>query len=151
MSRNHQKQKQWKLKTTTQNRRYNYWSRILGCKSLLIMKEIFQIISKQRVATKVQNCPPNFQHRHNVVQYGKCPSEGCKNDYIGETESRIVERIKYHNNKNNGITRENGQTDVLRKIVNQNLNKKLSEFLFIRQLKPMLNVNEKSTTLNLFS
>ena len=32
-----------------------------------------------------------------VVYRNKCPDEGCKDDYIGKTNSIIVERIQYHN------------------------------------------------------
>ena len=34
-----------------------------------------------------------------VVYRNKCPDEGCKDDYIGKTNSIIVERIQYHNIK----------------------------------------------------
>ena len=28
----------------------------------------------------------DFQHKHNVLYYGKCSNEGCKDDYVGETK-----------------------------------------------------------------
>ena len=40
----------------------------------------------------------DFQHKNNVVYHSKCPSEGCRENYIGETNRRIAERIKDHNN-----------------------------------------------------
>ena len=43
----------------------------------------------------------DLQHKHNVVYYGKCPNEGCKDGYVGETKRRIVEKFKDHNNKDN--------------------------------------------------
>ena len=79
---------------------------------------------------------------------------GCKDDYVGETKGRIVERIKDHNSKHNSshlfkYARENGLTHVWEKDFqisgnNYQLNfkQKISESLFIRQLKPTLNVNE---------
>ena len=36
----------------------------------------------------------DFQHKNNVVYHSKCPSEGCHENYIGETNRRIVERFK---------------------------------------------------------
>ena len=105
----------------------------------------------------------DFQHKHNVVYYGKCPDEGCKDNYVGETKRRIVERIKDHNSKDNSShllkhARENGHTHVWKKDFKilgnnyqSNFKRKISESLFIRQLKPSLNVNEKSVPLHLFN
>ena len=33
----------------------------------------------------------DFQHQNNVVYYGKCLNPNCKEDYIGETEGRVIE------------------------------------------------------------
>ena len=94
-----------------------------------------------------------FQHKHNVVYYGKCPNEGCKDDYVGKTKRRIVERIKDHNSKDNSShllkhARENSYTHVWEKVLHildnnyqSNFKRKISESLFIKQLKPTLNVN----------
>ena len=59
----------------------------------------------------------DFQHKHNVVYYGKCPNEGWKDDYVGETKRCIVERIKDHNSKDSSShllkhAHENGHTHV---------------------------------------
>ena len=35
----------------------------------------------------------SFQHKNNVVCYEKCPNPNCKDDYIGETDRRIIERV----------------------------------------------------------
>ena len=105
----------------------------------------------------------DFQHKDNVVYYGKCPNEGCKDDYVGETKRCIVERIRGHNSKDNSFcllkhARENGHTHVWEKdfqILSNNyqlnFKRKISESLLIRQLKPTLNVNEKSITLHFFN
>ena len=75
----------------------------------------------------------------------------------------IVERIKDHNNKDNSSlllkhARENGHTyvwekdfQILGNDYQPNFKQKISESLFIRQLKPTLNVNEKSITLHPFN
>ena len=32
------------------------------------------------------------QHKHDLVYYSKCPEPTCKEDYLGETGRRIIER-----------------------------------------------------------
>ena len=59
----------------------------------------------------------NFQHKNNVVYHSKCPVERCRENYIGETNRSIVERIQDHNNrdKNSHLlkhSREKGHTHV---------------------------------------
>ena len=79
----------------------------------------------------------DFQHKHNVVYYGKCPNEACTDDYVDETKRRTVERIKDHNSKDNSShllkhACENGLTHVWKKdfqilsnlIINQTLKEK---------------------------
>ena len=41
----------------------------------------------------------DFQHKNIVVYHSECLSEGCHENYIGETNRRIVERIQDHNNR----------------------------------------------------
>ena len=41
----------------------------------------------------------NFQHKNNVVYHSKCPSEGCRVNYIVETNRLILERIQDQNNR----------------------------------------------------
>ena len=103
----------------------------------------------------------DFQHKNNVVYHSKCPSEGCHENYIGETNRRIVERIQDHNNrdKNSHLlkhAREKGHVwendfKILGNNYQSNIKRKISESLFIRQLKPTLNANEKSIPLQLFN
>ena len=105
----------------------------------------------------------DFQHKNNVVYHSKYPNEGCHENYIGETNRRIVERIQDHNSrdKNSQLlkhAREKGHTHVwendfkiLGNNYQSNIKRKISESLFIRQLKPTLNANEKSFPLHLFN
>ena len=58
-----------------------------------------------------------FYHQSNLIYYGKCPNQTCTEDYIGETDCRIKERITDHNkrDKNSHIlkhSREEGHTRV---------------------------------------
>ena len=105
----------------------------------------------------------HFQRKHNIVYYGKCPNEGCKDEYVGETKRCTVERIKDHNSKDNSShllkhACENGHIivwekdfQILGNNYQSNFKRKISESLFIKQLKPTLNVNKKSITLHLFN
>ena len=40
-----------------------------------------------------------FQHKNNIVYDGKCPNINYKNDYVGETDRRSIERIIDHNKR----------------------------------------------------
>ena len=99
-----------------------------------------------------------FYHQSNLVYYGKCPNQTCTEDYIRETERRIKERVIEHNkrDKNSHIlkhSREEGHTHLWDrdfKVLGNNYHsafkRKISEALFIKQLKPSLTVKEKSVT-----
>ena len=87
-----------------------------------------------------------FYHQSNLVYYGKCPKQTCADDYIGETDGRIKERIIGHNkrDKNSHIlkhSRKEGHTHVWDrdfKVLGNNyrsaFKRKISEALFIKQL-----------------
>ena len=58
-------------------------------------KETFQkkkLGSKFPVKDKI-----NFQHQNNVVYYEKCPNPNCKDDHLGETDRKLIERVINHN------------------------------------------------------
>ena len=59
----------------------------------------------------------DFQHKNKGVYHSKCPSQGCHENYIEETNRHIVERIKDHNHrdKNSHLLKhahEKGHTHV---------------------------------------
>ena len=37
-----------------------------------------------------------FEHKHDVIYYGKFPAQNCVDDYIGEIACRVNERIVDH-------------------------------------------------------
>ena len=39
------------------------------------------------------------QHQNNVVYCGECPNLNCKDDYIGETDRRVIERVIDYNKR----------------------------------------------------
>ena len=117
-----------------------------------------KLSSKFKVKDKTE-----FYHQSNLVYYGKCPNQTCTEDYIGETGRRIKERTIHHNkrDKNSHIlksSREEGHTHVWDKdfkVLGNNyrsaFKRKINEALFIKHLKPSLNVKEKSIRLNLYN
>ena len=40
-----------------------------------------------------------FRQQNNLVYYSNCPDKTCNEDYVGETDSRIEERIIDHNKR----------------------------------------------------
>ena len=103
-----------------------------------------------------------FHHKNNIVYYGKCPNENCKDDYVGETDRRSIERIIDHNKRDKKshllkhAQKENHthvweqNFKILGSNYQSNIKRKISESLFIRQLKPSLNKKEKSFPLHLY-
>ena len=104
----------------------------------------------------------DFQHQNNVVYYGKCPNPNCKDDYIVETDRRVIERVIDHNRdkKSHMLKRSRDKlhkhvweddTKLLGNNYQSSIKLKISESLFIRQLKPSLNKQDKSIPLNLYN
>ena len=92
----------------------------------------------------------DFQHQNNVVYYGKCPNPNCKDGHIGETDGGVIERVIDYNKRdkkymlkhshNNLYTHVSGYDfKLLDNNYQSNIKWKISESLFIRQLKPSLN------------
>ena len=105
----------------------------------------------------------DFQHQNNFVYYGKCPNHNCKDDYIGETDRRVIERVIDHNKRDKKShmlkhSRDKLHTHVWEydfKLFGNNyqssIKRKISESLFIGQLKPSLNKQDKSNPFNLYN
>lgn len=89
------------------------------------------------------------------MYYGECPNINCKNDYVGETGRRSIKRIIDYNKRDKKLfllkhSRDKNHTHMWQqnfKILGSNyqssLKRKISESLFIRQLKLTLNKKEK--------
>ena len=105
----------------------------------------------------------DFQRQNNIVNYGKCPNANCKDDYIGETDRRVIERVIYHNKRDKKFhmlkqSRGNLHTHVwendfklLGNNYQSNIKRKISESFLIRQLKPSLNKQDKPIPLDLYN
>ena len=105
-----------------------------------------------------------FEHNHNVIYHGKCPAENCVDDYIGEAARRVNERIVDHTGRDanshllkNSIESGHKPLEAVDyKIIGtgygkNTMKRKLSEALFIKELNPTLNKQEKSVPLKLFN
>ena len=104
-----------------------------------------------------------FQHRHNVVYFSRCPKATCNEICVGETDRRIKERIMDHSKRKKSShllkhAHESQYNHVWKddfKILNGNckssVKRKINEALYIRTLKPTLNVKEKSVRLELYN
>ena len=104
-----------------------------------------------------------INHIHNIIYKAECPYPSCQSSYIGETARRIETRIKEHSGKdiNSHLLKhaiETGHpTTTLKdfKIIGQNFRnkweRKIGEALYIKRLKPDLNIQEKSFSIQLLN
>ena len=104
-----------------------------------------------------------FQHQHNVVYHAECPNKKCKSHYTGETKCRIDKRGNQHrgNDKQSHLFKHASRTrhkkvnttsfKILGRGYRSDFSRKISESLFIKKLKPDLNVQKDSYKLSLFN
>ena len=97
-----------------------------------------------------------------MIYYVKCPE--CQEDYIGEIGTRLHERICDHSGKNSKsymlkLSLENDHKNVSFEDFhilwigynNSKVKRKISEALFIKELRPSLNTQETSLPLLLYN
>ena len=107
--------------------------------------------------------PIEKKHRFDITYKVTCPMSDCHHTYIGETGRRLDERLKDHagrDSKSHLIKHsvESGHPavgisdcEILSSNYRQNVYKrKLSEALFIKSLRPSLNIQEQSYALKLY-
>ena len=119
-------------------------------------------------STKLSSCfnvkdKIDFKHNHDLIYHAKCPEPICINDYVGESARRITERIKDHNGRdhtsqvwNHSIEKSHKNVNTIDfKIIDKNFHnrrkRKIAEALWIKDLRPTLNTQEKSIQLKLFN
>ena len=106
----------------------------------------------------------SFEHQHDLVYYVNCTEPSCRDNYVEETGRCIIERIKDHSDRGGASYMvkhniETSHTDVNTahfKIIDINFSnnkrkRKIAEYLWIKDLRPTLNVQEKSIPLKLFN
>ena len=103
------------------------------------------------------------EHLHNVVYHAKCPNKKCKSKYTGETRCRTQKRVIQHNKKDDKShllihakrTKHRRvwmkDFEILGSGYSSNIKRKISEALFIKKLKPDLNVQKESLKLSLYN
>ena len=105
-----------------------------------------------------------FEHNHDVVYLGTCPEYNWSDNYVGESARRISERIIDHNSRdqkshlfkhnccqNHPNTSKTDFKIISSEFKNNYYRRKIAEALLIKQIKPSLNVQEKSHELKLFN
>ena len=118
----------------------------------------------KKLETKFQlKYKTRFNQQNNLVYYSKFPNKTCNEDYVGETDRRIEERIMDNNkrDKNSHLLKHSREKNhqhacendvkVLGNNYRSNFKRKISEALLIKQLKPSLNVKEKSIQLQSYN
>ena len=105
-----------------------------------------------------------FEQKHDVIYFGKCPERNCTNNYLGESARGISEQIIDHGGRDQKsyLFRQCVVNDHLNasyddfKIIgsclrNNTFKTKVAEALLTKELRPILNVQEKSLVLKLFN
>ena len=105
-----------------------------------------------------------FEHKHDVFYHENCTVENCVDDYTGETARRINERIvdRTRRDTNSHLLKhsmESGHKPL--KVIDYKIigaeyckntvKRKLSKASFIKELRSILNEQEKSVPLKLFN
>ena len=106
----------------------------------------------------------NKQHKHNLVYFSRCPPTSCTDSYIGETVRRLSERVVDHDGRDmkshifSHCLHSNHETINIEhfKILNLGYNnstyrRRISEALFVKQLRPSLTVQDNSVPLEIFN
>ena len=104
-----------------------------------------------------------LKHMHNIVYHGKCQDKSCSSHYGGQAKCRVEKRVIQHNRTDIDShllihTNEMGHervwledVTVLGSGYSSDFKRKISESLFINELKPDLNVQKTSFKLSLFN
>ena len=98
----------------------------------------------------------NFEHKHDLVYHEKCLANNCDDDYIGETGPHISERIMGQNGRvtnshllKHYIQKEHQCLQIKDFVIigsglrNDTIKRKISEALWIQDLRLTLNRQEK--------
>ena len=105
-----------------------------------------------------------FNDEHDIAHYAKCPEESGPHDIVDESGRRVLERVKDHNGRDTSshifkhcvaadhyVVSCNDLRLVRRNYHNNKRKGKIAEALLIKNLKPLLNVQEKSVALKLLN
>ena len=122
------------------------------------------VYTARRLSTKfpVKDKTPS-EHLHNVVYHATCPNKKCSSQYTGETNCRLQKRVIQHNKKDekSHILIHSKKTKhrrvwmkdfkILGNGYSSKYKRKISEALFIKRLKPDLNIQKEALKLFLYN
>ena len=91
-----------------------------------------------------------FEHKHDVIYHGKCTVENCVDDYTGETARRVKERIVDHTGRDTISNLLKHSVESRHKPLEAGDYKIISTG-YGKELKPILNKQEKSVPLKLIN
>lgn len=146
-----------------------------GVKMLQRMKTSIDRASKKKFNIRIVYTPSKlgtrFQvkdktklaHQHNVTYHIDCANKKCTSDYIGQTKCRTLKRTIQHNSRDNAshvlqhsketkhrrVTLDN--VTILGRGYRSDFKRRISESLFIKELKPDLNKQNDAYRLKLFN
>ena len=103
-----------------------------------------------------------FENQHNLTYQGGCPNKKCISNYVGQTKCRLEKRGGQHaTDQQSHIFKHSKKTKhrkirltdfkIIGKGYRSDFTRKISEALFIKELKPDLNVQKESYKLSLFN
>ena len=108
--------------------------------------------------------PTPFEEQHDIVYHSFCSPENCEENYIRKRAWPLDEIMKDHNGRDHNSqlfkhSVESRHDPVLKndfRIIgkgyrNNTSRRKIAEALFIKKMKPSLNVQDKSVKLELFN
>ena len=107
--------------------------------------------------------PAPFEEQHDIVYHSFYSAKNCNENYISESAQQLDERMKDHGwDCNSHLFKhsvESRHDPVLKndfRIIgkdyrNNTSRRKIAEVLFIKKMKPSLNIQEKSVKLELFN
>ena len=136
----------------------------LYCAKEYIVKRVEDSITFSKLSSKFQiKDETKFKHMHNIVYHGKCHDKSCNSHYGGQTKCRIEKRVIQHNRTdiNSHLLKHAHEFrhervwledfKVLGSGYSSDFKRKISESLFINELKPDLNVQKTAFKLSLFN
>ena len=103
-----------------------------------------------------------FENQHNIIYHGGCPNKKCSSNYVGQTKCRMEKRGGQHATDEKSHLLKHARKTRHRKIrvsdfkivgkgYRSDFTRKISESLYIKTLKPDLNVQKDSYKLSLFN
>ena len=106
--------------------------------------------------------PTPFEEQDDIVYHSFCNAENGNENYIGESARRLDERVKDHNSRvlnshllkhlverRHDLVLKNDFRIIRKDYRNNTRRRKIAEALFIKKMKPSLDIQEKSVKLEL--